>query len=72
MSLFDSPLFPNLIYLSLMAGLWFAALAIVSPGTGALELLALVALAAVAEACCSSSHCSVNAQNCGSAHQRSY
>lgn len=47
MSLFDSPLFPNLIYLSLMAGLWFAALAIVSPGTGVLELLALVALAAV-------------------------
>jgi membrane-bound serine protease (ClpP class) len=47
MSLFDSPLFPNLIYLSLIAGVWFAALAIVSPGTGALELLALVALAAV-------------------------
>jgi membrane-bound serine protease (ClpP class) len=47
MSLFDSPLFPNLVYLSLMAGLWFAALAIVSPGTGVLELLALVALAAV-------------------------
>jgi membrane-bound serine protease (ClpP class) len=47
MSLFDSPLFPNLIYLSLMAGVWFAALAIVSPGTGALELLALVSLAVV-------------------------
>jgi membrane-bound serine protease (ClpP class) len=47
MPFFESPLFPNLIYLSLMAGLWFAALAIVSPGTGVLELLALVALSAV-------------------------
>jgi membrane-bound serine protease (ClpP class) len=47
MPIFESPLFPNLLYLSLMAGLWFAALAIVSPGTGVLELLALVALAAV-------------------------
>jgi membrane-bound serine protease (ClpP class) len=47
MSIFESPLFPNLIYLLLMAGLWFAALAVVSPGTGALELMTLVALAAV-------------------------
>jgi membrane-bound serine protease (ClpP class) len=47
MSIFESPLFPNLIYLLLMAGLWFAALAVVSPGTGALELMTLGALAAV-------------------------
>lgn len=46
MALIESPLFPNLLYLSLMAGLWFSALAIVSPGTGILELLALVTLAA--------------------------
>lgn len=47
MAIIDSPLFPNLIYLLLMAGLWFAALAVVSPGTGALELLALISLAGV-------------------------
>ncbi len=47
MSILESPLFPNLMYLLLMAGLWFAALAVVSPGTGALELLALISLAAV-------------------------
>jgi membrane-bound serine protease (ClpP class) len=46
MTWIESPLFPNLLYLALMAGLWFAALAIVSPGTGVLELLALIALAA--------------------------
>ena len=47
MEIFDSPLFPNLVYLLLMAGLWFAALAVVSPGTGVLELVTLVSLAAV-------------------------
>jgi membrane-bound serine protease (ClpP class) len=41
----DSALFPNLLYLLLVAGIWLAALAIISPGTGVLELLALVALA---------------------------
>ncbi len=35
-----SPLFPNLLYLVLVAGLWLTALAIVSPGTGTLEVLA--------------------------------
>ncbi|TFH36590.1 MAG: hypothetical protein E4G99_04625 [Anaerolineales bacterium] len=45
MTILESPLLANLLYLSLMAGVWFAALAIVSPGTGVLELLALVALA---------------------------
>lgn len=47
MPILESPLFPNLVYLLLMAGLWFAALAVVSPGTGALELLTILALAAV-------------------------
>ena len=42
----QSTLFPNLLYLVLVAGIWIAALAIVSPGTGVLELLALVALGA--------------------------
>jgi membrane-bound serine protease (ClpP class) len=39
------PLLANLLYLSLMAGVWFTALAIVSPGTGVLELVALLTLA---------------------------
>jgi len=42
----ESPLFPNLLYLVLVAGIWLAALAVVSPGTGVLELLALTALGA--------------------------
>ena len=42
--MFESALFPNLLYLVLVAGIWIAALAVVSPGTGVLELLALVAL----------------------------
>jgi membrane-bound ClpP family serine protease len=41
----ESALFPNLLYLLLVAGIWLAALAVLSPGTGVLELLALVALA---------------------------
>jgi len=41
---FESALFPNLLYLVLVAGIWIAALAIVSPGTGVLELLAFVTL----------------------------
>ena len=45
MTIIESPLLANLLYLSLMAGLWFAALAIISPGTGVLELFALLALA---------------------------
>jgi membrane-bound serine protease (ClpP class) len=40
----ESALFPNLLYLLLVAGIWLAALAVLSPGTGILELLALVAL----------------------------
>lgn len=42
----ESPLFPNVLYLVLVAGIWIAALAVVSPGTGVLELLALLALGA--------------------------
>ncbi len=40
----ESALFPNLLYLLLVAGIWLAALAVLSPGTGLLELLTLVAL----------------------------
>lgn len=46
MSILDSALFPNLLYLALVAGIWLAALAVITPGTGVLELLALAALAA--------------------------
>jgi membrane-bound serine protease (ClpP class) len=45
MPFLGSPLYSNLLYLLLVAGLWLAALAIVSPGTGILELLAFFALA---------------------------
>lgn len=43
----QSPLLPNLLYLILVAGLWLAALAVVTPGSGVYELLALLALATV-------------------------
>jgi membrane-bound ClpP family serine protease len=43
-NLLDSPLLPNLLYLSLVAGLWLSALAVLSPGTGVYELLAVLAL----------------------------
>ena len=43
----DSPLLPNLLYVLLVGGLWLAALAVVTPGTGVYELLALLALATV-------------------------
>ena len=48
MTIIDSPLFPSLLYLLLVAGIWLTALAVVNPGTGALELLALAALGGVA------------------------
>jgi len=38
---------PNILYLFLVAGIWLAALALVSPGTGALEVLAFLAMAIV-------------------------
>ena len=40
----DSPLIPNLLYLALVVGTWLAAFALLSPGTGFIEVLALVAL----------------------------
>ncbi len=47
MTIIDSPLFPSLLYLLLVAGIWLTALAVVNPGTGALEILALAALGGV-------------------------
>lgn len=47
MTIIDSQLFPSLLYLLLVAGIWLAALAVVNPGTGVLEILGLVALGGV-------------------------
>jgi membrane-bound serine protease (ClpP class) len=45
MSIFlESPLLINLLYLSLVAGLWLSAWAIITPGTGVLEGLAIIVL----------------------------
>jgi len=44
MSVLESPLFPDLVFLVLLAGVWLAALSVVAPGTGVLELAALAAL----------------------------
>ena len=41
----DSVLLPNILYLVLVVGLWLAAMAAVTPGTGLLELSALTTLA---------------------------
>ncbi len=46
----ESPLLPDLLYVVLVAGLWLAALAVVTPGTGVYELLALLALVTVGAA----------------------
>jgi len=40
----ESPLIPNLLYLALVVGTWLAALALLNPGTGIIEVLAAVAL----------------------------
>jgi membrane-bound serine protease (ClpP class) len=40
----ESVIMPNLVYLLLMAGVWLAAMAIASPGTGLLEVAAVVVL----------------------------
>ena len=40
----DSPLIPNLLYLALVVGTWLAALALLNPGTGIIEVLAALAL----------------------------
>ncbi len=41
MSVLDSPFFPDMVFLVLLAGVWLAALSVVAPGTGVLELGAL-------------------------------
>jgi membrane-bound serine protease (ClpP class) len=43
-----SPLFSNLIYLLLVAGVWFASLAVISPGTGYYEIFTFITLAGAA------------------------
>ncbi len=45
MPVVESLLFPDLVYLVLVGGLWLAALAMVAPGTGIPEVSAFVALA---------------------------
>ena len=40
----DSPLIPNLLYLALVVGTWLAALALLNPGTGVIEVMAALAL----------------------------
>ena len=47
MALVESSLFPSLLYVLLVAGIWLTALAVVNPGTGILEILALAALTCV-------------------------
>lgn len=45
MQLPDPYVLANLLYLMIVAGIWLAALALVTPGTGVFELLAVAALA---------------------------
>ncbi len=45
MTLLQSPMLPNVVYLLLVGGLWLAATALVVPGSGVLEALAVMALA---------------------------
>jgi len=47
MTFFETPLFANIIYLVLVAGIWLAVLAVLQPGTGALELLVVIAFSIV-------------------------
>ena len=44
----DAPWLPNLFYICLVVGLWVTAMALVSPGTGVLEALALLLLGGAA------------------------
>src|SRR3989304_1717815 len=48
MTLLNSPMLPNILYLLFVLGLWTLALAIVSPGTGVLEVVAVFGLGAAA------------------------
>ena len=47
MNFYETALFTNLIYLVFVAGIWLAVLAVIQPGTGALELFVLVAFTVV-------------------------
>ncbi len=47
MTFYETPLFANMIYLALVAGIWLAVLAVLQPGTGALELLVVLAFSIV-------------------------
>lgn len=46
MTLLDSPILPDILYVLFVLGLWTLALAIVTPGTGVLEVLAVAGLGA--------------------------
>lgn len=46
MTLLDSPFLPDVLYILFVLGLWTLALAIVTPGTGVLEVLAVGGLSA--------------------------
>ncbi len=48
MTLLDSPILPNILYVLFVLGLWTLALAIVTPGTGVLEVLAVGGIGAAA------------------------
>lgn len=48
MTVLDTPILPNVLYILFVLGLWTLALAIVNPGTGILEVLAIVGLGAAA------------------------
>lgn len=48
MEFFQSSLFVNLIYLTLIAGIWLVAVAIIQPGTGIVEVLAAACLVVIA------------------------
>ena len=40
----ESPLIPNLLYIALVVGTWLAALALLNPGTGIIEVLAAITI----------------------------
>jgi membrane-bound serine protease (ClpP class) len=48
MTLLDYPMLPNVLYLLFVVGLWTLTLAIVTPGTGILEVLAVTGIGAAA------------------------
>jgi membrane-bound serine protease (ClpP class) len=48
MTLLESPILPDILYVLFVVGLWTLALAIVTPGTGVLEVLAVIGVGAAA------------------------